>query len=88
MTIAAWVPIGMLVDFAQAPREPVLDVVAGSDFPEVLATAKLRTPRLQRDRCSRLVRGAPKPTITSTARPSHWPASSCPSSIVHSRADC
>ena len=44
MAIAAWVPIGMLVDFAQAPREPVLDVVAGSDFPEVLASAKLRTP--------------------------------------------
>ena len=53
--IAAWVPIGMLVDFARAPREPVLDVVAGSDFPEVLASARLRTPRLPRDRCSRLV---------------------------------
>ncbi len=55
MPIAAWVPIGMLVDFARAPREPVLDVVAGSDFPEVLASAKLRAPRFQRDRCSHLV---------------------------------
>ena len=55
MAIAAWVPIGMLVDFAQAPREPVLDVVTDNDFPEVLANARLRTPRLPRDRCSRLV---------------------------------
>ena len=55
MGIAAWVPIGMLVDFTRAPREPVLDVVAGSDFPEVLANAKLRAARLQRDRCSRPV---------------------------------
>jgi hypothetical protein len=55
MAVAAWVPIGMLVDFARAPREPVLDVVAGSDFPEVLAGSKLRAPRLPRDRCSRLV---------------------------------
>jgi len=55
MPIAAWVPIGMLVAFARPPREPVLDVVADSDFPEVLASAKVRTPQFPRDRCSRLV---------------------------------
>jgi alpha/beta superfamily hydrolase len=55
LPIAAWVPVGMLVDFSQAPREPTLDVVAGNDFPEVLASVKLRMPRLPRDRCSRVV---------------------------------
>ena len=55
LSIAAWVPVGMLVDFARAPREPVLDIVAENDFPEVLASSKLRTPRLPRDRCSRMV---------------------------------
>ena len=52
MPIAAWVPVGMLVDFARAPREPVLDIVASDDFPEVLASVKGRAPRLPRDRCS------------------------------------
>ena len=50
--IVAWVPIGMLVDFTRLPREPVLDVVAERDFPEALAAAGLRAPRLQRDGCS------------------------------------
>jgi alpha/beta superfamily hydrolase len=50
---AAWVPVGMLVDFTAAPRTPVLDVIAERDFPETLASAKLRTRRLPRDGCSR-----------------------------------
>ena len=54
-SIAAWVPIGMLVDFARAPRAPVLDIVAADDFPEVQAAVKLREARLPRDRCSRVV---------------------------------
>ena len=55
LPVAAWVPIGMLVDFARVPREPVLDIVAENDFPEVLASSKVRMPRLPRDRCSRVV---------------------------------
>jgi hypothetical protein len=50
--VDAWVPIGMLVDFDAPPRIPVLDIVAERDFPETLASAKLRAPRLPRDRCS------------------------------------
>jgi len=53
--IDAWVPVGMLADFRADPREPVLDVVAASDFPEVLAAAPLRAKRLPRDGCSRAV---------------------------------
>jgi alpha/beta superfamily hydrolase len=53
--IAAWVPVGMLVDFARAPREPVLDIVAQRDFPEAFSSAKLRQPRLPRDACSRAI---------------------------------
>src|SRR5262245_5003230 len=55
MHISAWVPIGMLADFRSDPREPVLDVVAADDFPEVLAAAPLRAKRLPRDGCSRAV---------------------------------
>lgn len=55
LSVAAWVPIGMLVDFARVPREPVLDIVAGNDFPEVLASGKVRMPRLPHDSCSRVV---------------------------------
>jgi pimeloyl-ACP methyl ester carboxylesterase len=51
--IDAWVQIGMLAEFTADPREPVLDVVAASDFPEVLAAAPLRAKRLPRDGCSR-----------------------------------
>ena len=50
--VDAWVPVGMLVPFAVAPRQPVLDVVAERDFPEALSTSKARKPRLPRDACS------------------------------------
>jgi alpha/beta superfamily hydrolase len=53
--IDAWVSIGMLSDFKSDPREPVLDIVAASDFPEVFAAAPLRAKRLPHDRCSRAV---------------------------------
>ena len=52
-SVDAWVPVGMLVDFAAAPKEPVLDIIAGSDLPEVVAAAPLRAKRLPRDACSR-----------------------------------
>ncbi|MEO8751362.1 MAG: alpha/beta fold hydrolase [Casimicrobiaceae bacterium] len=52
-SVDAWVPVGMLVDFAAAPKEPLLDIVAGNDFPEVVASAPLRATRLPRDACSR-----------------------------------
>jgi len=52
---AAWVPVGMLVDFTQAPRMPVQDIVAERDFPEALATTKLRAAHLPRDGCSRSI---------------------------------
>jgi len=50
--IDAWVPIGMLSDFTKDPREPVLDIVAASDFAEVAAAAPLRARRLPHDGCS------------------------------------
>jgi alpha/beta superfamily hydrolase len=50
--IDAWVPIGMPADFSRNPREPVLDIVAADDLPEVLAAGPLRAKRLPRDRCS------------------------------------
>jgi alpha/beta superfamily hydrolase len=53
--IAAWVAVGMLVDFARAPRAPVLDILAERDFPEAFASAKLRRGRLPSDDCSRAV---------------------------------
>jgi hypothetical protein len=52
--IDAWVPLGMLVPFARAPRVPVLDVVGENDYPEALA----RVPpaaALPADGCSRSV---------------------------------
>ena len=55
LPIDAWVPIGMPVDFAAAPKEPVLDVVAEKELMEVQATAPLRKPRLPNDGCSRAV---------------------------------
>jgi alpha/beta superfamily hydrolase len=42
----------MFVDFATPPRQPVLDVVAEHDFPDVLALTKSRAARLRNDRCS------------------------------------
>jgi pimeloyl-ACP methyl ester carboxylesterase len=50
--IAAWVPVGMFVPFAAAPRQPVLDVVAERDFPEALSESKIRAQRFMRDGCS------------------------------------
>lgn len=55
LPVAAWIPIGMLADFARAPLVPILDIVAERDFPEVVASVALRAPRLPRDRCSRVV---------------------------------
>ena len=55
LSVDAWVPVGMLVDFAFTPRLPVLDVIAERDFPEAMAGAKTRAPRLPRDGCSRSV---------------------------------
>ena len=53
--VAAWVPIGMQGDFAAAPRQPVLDVIAQNDAPEVLAVAPVRANGLPRDACSRQI---------------------------------
>ena len=50
--VEAWIAVGMLVDFDAAPRVPVLDVIAERDFPEAIAAAKRRAPRLPRDACS------------------------------------
>ncbi len=53
--IDAWVAVGMFVDFAAPQTAPVLDIVAERDFPEALATTKLRGARLPRDSCSQSV---------------------------------
>jgi pimeloyl-ACP methyl ester carboxylesterase len=53
--IDAFVPIGMWGDFAIMPREPVLDVIAADDFPQVRESAPLRHPTLPRDGCSKRV---------------------------------
>jgi pimeloyl-ACP methyl ester carboxylesterase len=53
--VAAWVPIGMQGDFAAAPRQPVLDVIAENDVPEVLGIAPVRANGLPRDACSRQI---------------------------------
>ncbi len=53
--IDAWVPIGMLVDFATPPREPVQDIIAENELNEVAAAAPVRAKRLPRDACSRQV---------------------------------
>jgi alpha/beta superfamily hydrolase len=50
--IDAWVPIGMLVDFATPPREPVQDIIAENELIEVRAAAPVRAKRLPRDACS------------------------------------
>lgn len=51
--IDAWVPVGMLVDFASPPKEPVADIVADNELGEVMAAAPLRARRMPRDACSR-----------------------------------
>ncbi|MEP7180934.1 MAG: DUF3530 family protein [Betaproteobacteria bacterium] len=53
--VDAWVPLGMLVDFASPPKEPVLDVRAENELPQVTVAAPLRAPKLPRDRCSRQI---------------------------------
>ena len=50
--IDAWVPVGMLVDFATPPREPVQDIIAENELVEVAAAAPGRAKRLPRDACS------------------------------------
>ena len=50
--IDAFVPIGMWGDYALAPREPVLDVTADDDFPQVRESSPRRRPALPRDACS------------------------------------
>jgi len=52
--IDAWVPVGMLVPFARAPRMPVLDVVGQNDYPESLQRVPAATA-LPADGCSRAV---------------------------------
>jgi alpha/beta superfamily hydrolase len=55
LPIAAWVPVGMSVAFTMPPKEPVLDVTAANDLPEVKATAPARDLRLPHDGCSRAI---------------------------------
>jgi len=53
--VAAFVPIGMQGDFAAVPRQPVLDVIAQNDLPEVIDVAPVRANGLPRDACSRQI---------------------------------
>jgi dienelactone hydrolase len=53
LPIDAWAPVGMLVDLALPPKEPVLDVMAENELPQVVAAAPLRATRLPKDGCSR-----------------------------------
>jgi hypothetical protein len=53
LRIDVWVPIGMLVDFSLPPNEPVLDILAENELPQVVAAAPLRAARLRKDGCSR-----------------------------------
>lgn len=50
--IDAWVPIGMFTEVATAPKEPVQDIMAGSELPQVVAAAPGRARQLPRDACS------------------------------------
>jgi pimeloyl-ACP methyl ester carboxylesterase len=50
--VDAWVPVGLLVEFAAPPQLPVLDVIAEHDFPEALTLAKARVRKLRDDGCS------------------------------------
>ena len=51
--IDAWVIIGMPARFAASPKEPVLDVIADNDFPDVRGLARMRRSELPVDGCSR-----------------------------------
>ena len=53
--ISAWVPVGMAVPFSMRPRMPVLDVIAASELPPVVASNPGRVAELPRDDCSRAV---------------------------------
>jgi alpha-beta hydrolase superfamily lysophospholipase len=50
--VDAWVAVGLLVPFATPLRQPVLDVIAERDFPEVLTHATTRAGQLPHDACS------------------------------------
>ena len=52
--VDAWVPVGMLVPFARAPRMPVLDVVGQNDYSESLQRVPAASA-LPADGCSRAV---------------------------------
>lgn len=51
--IDAWVPVGMPIGFAANPQQPVQDIAAERELPEVVAALPLRSKRLPRDGCSR-----------------------------------
>lgn len=50
--IDAWVPVGMLTEYAVAPREPVLDVTADDDFSQVREAAQRRAAKSPGDGCT------------------------------------
>ncbi len=51
--IDAFVAVGMFGPFAMTPRQPVLDIIAGSDFAEVRASWSRRAASIPRDTCSK-----------------------------------
>jgi alpha/beta superfamily hydrolase len=53
--VAGWVTVGMQVGFAALTREPVLDVIAQNDLPQVRSAATRRAGDLPHDGCSRQV---------------------------------
>ncbi len=50
--IEAWAAIGMMTELGAPPKEPVLDVIAAADFPEVIAAAPKRKAQIAKDKCS------------------------------------
>jgi predicted alpha/beta-fold hydrolase len=50
--IDAWVPVGMLIEFTIAPKEPVLDVAAENDFPQVREALLKRSRQAPHDACT------------------------------------
>jgi alpha/beta superfamily hydrolase len=55
LAIDAWAPIGMFGAFAAPPKEPVLDVIAEREIPQVRESAPTRASTLPKDTCSRQV---------------------------------
>jgi dienelactone hydrolase len=53
LAIDAWAPIGMFGAFAAPPKEPVLDVIAEREIPQVRESAPARARTLPKDVCSR-----------------------------------